>query len=253
MQHRQFRFVVQKFQKQHYYLKDNGVATVTLAGTVQGLGRTITKDVARGGAGFERAASGFLNTIKPALPTQANEVYNRYKVNIGSGLNTDSPTAYSISENRCNGTVAFSITYTDNLTANLPSGIASRSCSASINEGVRLFASHAIPFRRLGNLLQDIRTTTEGSITLSCNAQAKNTGDPVVDTNRAIEAVQDELNRLRGIHARPADFVTLRVTGNPTQEIDDRGLSCSASITYAFTVDLAAVQDANTDISLRTL
>ena len=121
----------------------NGVATVTLAGTVQGLGRTITKDVARGGAGFERAASGFLNTIKPALPTQANEVYNRYKVNIGSGLNTDSPTVYSISENRCNGTVAFSITYTDNLTANLPSGIASRSCSASINEGVRLTARTA--------------------------------------------------------------------------------------------------------------
>jgi hypothetical protein len=240
-------------QQESFDEDNNGIATVTLAGTVQGLGRTLTKDTARGGMGFERAVSGFINTVKPGLPTQATEVYDRYKSVSGSGLNLTNPTSYSVSENRCAGTIDFSITYTDDLTANLPSGIASRTCSTNISEGIRIFASHAIPFRRFGNFLQDIRTTSEGSVTLSCDAQAISTGDPIADTNRAIEAVQDELNRLRAIHARPADYVTLRLSGAPTQDIDDRALSCSASITYAFTVDLATVQSPTADIALRTL
>jgi hypothetical protein len=239
-------------QNESFEEDNNGVGTVTVAGTVQGLGRTITKDTARGGMGFERAASGFLNVIKPGLPTQATEVYNRYKLPHGSGLNLGQPTSYSVSENRCRGTVDFSITYTDDIAANLPSGISNKTCSSNITEGIRVIATHAIPFRRFGNLQQDIRTTSEGSISLTCDAQAISTGNPLEDTNRAIEAVQDELNRLRGIHARAADYITLRITG-VNQDVDDRGLSCSATVAYAFTVDLAAVQNATTAISLRTL
>jgi len=239
-------------QTESFEEDNNGVGTVTLGGTVQGLGRTLTKDTAKGGMGFERAASGFLNVVKPGLPSQATEVYNRYKLPHGSGLNLTQPTSYSVSENKCRGTIDFSITYTDDIAANLPSGISSRNCSTSVTEGIRVRASHPIPFRRFGNLIQDIRTTSEGSISLTCDAQAISTGNPDDDTNRAIQAVQDELNRLRGIHARAADYITLRVNG-VTQDIDDRALSCTATVTYAFTVDLASIQGDTTAINLRMI
>lgn len=239
-------------QTESFEEDDNGVATVTLGGTVQGLGRTITTDFPRGGEGFERAASGFLNVIKPDLSNQAVLVYNRYKLPIGSGLNLIIPTSYSVSENRCRGSIDFSVTYTDDINANLPSGISSRNCSSSVTEGIRVFASHAIPFRRFGNLIQDIRTTMEGSVSLTCNAQAISTGNPATDTNLAIDAVQSELNRLRSIYARESLYIDLRITA-VSQDIDDRGLSCSATVTYAFTVDLAAVQTASSAIALRTL
>lgn len=231
-----------------------GVATVTLAGTVQGLGRTISPSFgAEGGLGFYRACSGFINKVKPQLPWDASGVYIKYKeVPSASGLVLTRPTAYSIAENRCRGTISFSITYTDSPSANLPSGIASRTCSVSINEGIRVQASHAIPFRSLGPLIQDIKTTTEGTISVQCQAQATNTGDSAGDTNRAILFVQDELNRLKGVHANPANFITIRVTGL-TQNLSDIELTCDATATFTFTVALGNVPDINSDISLRTL
>lgn len=231
----------------------NGIATVTLNGTVQGLGRTITPLAGIGGVGFERAVSGFINRVKPQLPWDASGVYLRYKPGAQpSGLAIFNPTSFSVTQNACRGTVDFSVTYTDDPSANLPSGIVSKSCSVSISNGIRLYASHAIPFRRLGNIIQDIKTTTEGSVSIQCQAQAKNTGNATNDTNRAISYVQEEINRLRRIHADPADFITLRNSGF-TEQFSDVDLTSQVSLEYAFTVDLASVVDINSDISLRTI
>jgi hypothetical protein len=221
---------------------------------VQGMGRTISPSFgADGGFGFARAYNGYINTIKPQLPIDASGVYVKYKdVPSASGLVLNRPTAYSISENKCRGTISFSVTYTDSPSANLPSGISSRTCSVSINEGIRVQASHPIPFRALGPLIQDIKTTTEGTVSIQCQAQATNTGNSAGDTNRAILFVQDELNRLKNIHANPANFITIRVTGL-TQNLSDIDLTSDASITFTFTVDLANVPDINSDISLRTI
>lgn len=230
-----------------------GIATVTIAGTVQGLGRTLTAFRGEGGVGFERAVSGFINHVKPSLRWEASGVYVRYKEgSSGSGLAIYNPTAYSVTQNKCRGTIDFSITFTDDPTANLPSGITSSTCSVSIVEGIRLYASHAIPFRRLGNIIQDIKTTTEGTISIQCQAQAKNTGDSTDDTNRAIQFVQDEINRLKSIHANPANFITIRISGL-NQQLSDTDLTCQATLDLAFTVDLANVSDINSDIALRTL
>ena len=230
-----------------------GVATVTLAGTVQGLGRTLAPSEPEGGPGFARACSGFLNEIRPQLKWDASGVYGKYKEDSsGSGLALLNPTSFSVSQNKCRGTVDFSITFTDDPTANLPSGIVSRTCNVSVVEGVNLNASHAIPFRRLGNIIQDVKTTTEGSISIQCQAQAKNTGNTTVDTNRAIEFVQDEINRLKAIHANPANFVTLRIS-NLNQQFSDTDLTSNVTLDFAFTVDLANVPSINSDISLRTL
>jgi len=242
-------------QKTASYTEDqNGIATVTVQGTVQGLGRTNTPGLGlEGGVGFQRAASGFLNQVKPQLPYEASGIYQRYKINIfGSGLAVNNPQSISITENKCRGTVQFAYTYTDDPAVFLPSGIASRECSVTINDGIRVIASHPIPFRRIGPLLQSIQTTTEGSISITCNAQAKNTSDNIADTNRAIQFVQDELNRLRRIHANVANFQTLRV-GSQNQTFSDIDLTCNANVTYIFTTDIASTLSNNSDIVLVTI
>lgn len=230
-----------------------GVANVTLAGTIQGLGRTITSQVPQGGVGFERASSGFINHVKPMLKWDASGVYEKYKEGaVPSGLAIFNPTSFSITENKCRGTIDFSITYTDDPSANLPSGIVNSACSVAVTNGIRLFVNHAIPFRRLGGIVQDIKTTTEGAISIQCQATAKNTGDSTGDTNRAIAYVQDEINRLKALHADVANFVTLRIS-NFTEQFSENDLTSQATLDFAFTVDLADVPDVNSDISLRTL
>jgi hypothetical protein len=230
-----------------------GIATVTIAGTVQGLGRTLSPSFgAVGGVGFDRACSGFINHVKPQLPADASGVYQKYKQTIGSGLNVNNPTSFSISQNKCRGTVGFSVTYSDDLAANLPSGISTRTCAVNISEGIRVFASHPIPFRRLGPIVQDIKTTSEGSISIQCQVQAKNTGDNVADTNRAIAFLEEEINRLKAQHANPANFIDIRISGIE-QSIDDIALTSSATANFIFTVDIANVQSVSSDISLRTL
>lgn len=234
----------------------NGIAQVTIAGSIQGLGRTLTPMDAEGGIGYFRAASGFANYVRPQLPWTASGVYLKFKSGSGgaggSGLALNNPTAFSISQNRCRGSIDFSITYTDNPSANLPSGISSKSSNVNIVEGIRVQVSHAIPFRRLGSIIQDIKTTTDGTISIQCQAVARNTGNATNDTNAAIAFVQDELNRLKNLHANSANFVTLRITGL-NQQISDVDRSCNASLEMAFTVDLATVQDIGSTISLRTL
>ena len=232
---------------------NNGVATVTIAGTVQGLGRTLSPGQPDGGPGFARACSGFINSVRPQLKWDASGVYEKYKEgSSGSGLALFNPTAFSTTQNKCRGTVDFSITFTDDPTANLPSGIVNRTCSVSVVEGNRLQVSHTIPFRRLGNIVQDMKTTTEGSISIQCQAQAKNTGDATNDTNRAIQFVEDEINRFKAQHANPANFVSIRIS-NLNQQFSDTDLTSTVTLDFAFVVDLASVPDINSDISLRTI
>lgn len=231
----------------------NGVATVTIGGTVQGLGRTLSPGEPDGGPGFARACSGYINVIRPQLKWDASGVYAKYKEgSAGSGLALFNPTALTVSQNKCRGTVDFSVTYTDDPSANLPSGITSRTCSVSVVNGTRLQVSHTIPFRRLGNIVQDMKTTNEGTMSIQCQAQAKNTGNPTNDTNLAIAFVQDEINRLKNANANPANFVSIRVNGL-NEQFSDTDLTSSVTLDLAFVVDLSTVPDINADISLRTL
>lgn len=228
-----------------------GIANVTIQGQIQGLGRTNTPGLGLdGGVGFQRASSGFINTIRPLVPLEASGVYETYKLhNAGSGLIISNPISVSITENRCRGTIDFSFEYTDDPSALLPSGIASFQSSVAREDGIRAFVSHPIPLRRLGPIIQDIATTTEGRVTLQCQAQSKNTGDKTVDTNRAIDFVEDELNRLRVIHANSSNFESLRIE-SLTQNNSDSDLTANATIIYVFTVDLADVADVNSSIIL---
>jgi hypothetical protein len=236
-----------------YQEDQNGVTNVTVDGTVQGLGRTLAPGDPEGSVGFQRALSGFINHVRPNLRWEASGIYVRHHAApFASGLIFNNPTSYSVAENKCRGTIDFSITYSDNLAINLPSGIAESQSSIQRVDGIELIVSHVIPLRRIGNLLQSINTTTEGTVTISASARAENTGDPKADTNRAIDYVEYELNRLRSIHAREADFITLRVSGLE-QGVNDRELTSNASISYTFTIPLESAQSVDSLVSLRRI
>jgi len=226
---------------------ENGIATVTLRGTIKGLGRSNAN--ISGGIAFDRALDGY-NTLRDSFPIEASGMYSLYKENASNFyLFTTNYLSLSVAENRCGATIQYSISYNDDPSENLPSGILEASTSIQRSEAIRLYAPHPIIFRRLGNIIQDIKTTIEGRITVSSSARAENTGDNTVDTNRAIEYIQSEVNRLR---PNSADYQNLRI-GGIDQTSSDKDLSAQVTVTYIFVADLSSVSDADSDIVLTTL
>lgn len=230
-----------------YEEDENGIATVTLRGTVRGLGRSNNNP--SGGIAFDRALAGY-NSLRGNFAIEASGVYTTYKENAANYyLYTSNALSKSLTENRCAATIQYAISFNDDPGENLPSGILEASTSVSRSEAVRLYASHPIPFRRLGNIVQDIKTTVEGRITINSSARAENTGNATVDTNRAILYIQDEVNRLR---PNSADYQNLR-HGGTDEQYNDKELSAQVTVTYIFVTDLASVSDADSDIVLETL
>jgi len=225
------------------FSKDSdGIITVSIQGNVQGAGRT--DGLNNPYNGFYFAQSGYNTSIKPNIASYASDVYSLYG---GSGtLATNNPISYNISENRYLGTLTYSIEYSDDPAINTPSGIVEQSLEISRKDAVRVYASHAIPHRRLGNILQDIATTSEGSITITATAKALNTGDEVYDTNVAITHVQTLINSVR---PNTADFITLRLDENGVSFENNRlERTASATVTWIFTLDLISVQAPDADI-----
>ncbi|GAH18105.1 unnamed protein product, partial [marine sediment metagenome] len=180
----------------------------------------------------------------------ASGIYSLYKEDASNFyLFTTNHLSLSVTENRCVATIQYSVSYNDDPSENLPSGILEASTSVQRSEAIRLYATHPIIFRRLGNIIQDIKTTVEGRITISSSAKAENTGDNTVDVNRAIAYIQSEVNRLR---PNSAEFQNLRI-GGIDETFSDKELSAQATVTYIFVSDLSSVSDADSDIVLTTL
>lgn len=225
------------------YEKDSeGITTITVQGTIQGYPRSDGTAVPYGA--FYNAQSGFLNTIRGLIPTDASGIYSVYG---GSGtLSVNNPQGISLTENRFLGTFAYSYTFTDNPREVLPSGIVEQTLSIQRKDSIRLMVSHAIPFRRLGNVLQDIATPTPGTITIAASAKSANTGDVIADVNRAISYVQDLINQNR---PNPAEFISLRLT-DVSQDHNKLELTAQANVVWEFVIDLAQVNNPNSDIIL---
>lgn len=225
------------------------VTVVTLQGTVRGMGRTndgapVGSSRSSGGTGFINALSGFNSLVRPEWISDALAVYDRYG---GSGvLVVGRPQSISISEITCAGTVGYSVTYTDNPTENLPSGIQERSCSVQRNDPVVANAIIPVPFSALGPVFQRLCTTKEGSYGIQCNVVAFNTGNRVVDTNRAIEVAEQELIRLQ---PNEADFINLKLTGR-NQTVDRINRSINVTYTWTFSQAIDTVPSDTGPISL---
>lgn len=222
----------------------DGVVTVSVQGTIEGYPRTDGTNNAYGG--FYNAQSGWKNGIEPNVYADAAAVYSVYG---GSGTLFTKQVSYGIGENRYRGTLTYNISFTDDPAEDLPSGIIEQSISVQRTDAIKMRQSHAIPHRRIGNIIQDIGTPTEGQIRLTASAKAENTGDELADTNRAISHIQDLINQNR---PNPNDFIQLYVASKD-QAHDRKSLTASANITYNFTVDLATVQEANTDVILNPI
>jgi hypothetical protein len=218
----------------------DSVVTVTLQGTVRGFGRTndgADEGYSRsgGGTGFVNALSGFNSLVRPSWTTDANLIYGRYG---SSGvLVTQRPQAISITQNPGNASIVYSVTFTDNPTANLPSGINELACTVQRNDPVVQNAIIGVPFRALGPVFQRLCTTTEGTYAIQCNVTAINTGNEILDTNRAIEVAEFNIVRLQ---PNPSDYTALRLTGR-NQTVDRINRSINVTYTWTFAQDLATV------------
>lgn len=221
-----------------FQLDENNIATITLQGTVRGMGRTndgapAGSSRSSGGTGFTNALSGFNNLVRPEWTSDALQVYDRYG---GSGsLVIGRPQAISITQTPCAGTVGYSVTFTDNPVENLPSGIADRSCTVQRNDPVVANAIIGVPFNALGPVFQRLCTTQEGTYAIQCSVTALNTGQEVIDTNRAIEVAEQDIIRLQ---PNPADFIALKLTGrNQTVDRINRSISVTYTWTFSQSVD----------------
>jgi hypothetical protein len=230
-------------------IDENNVITVNLQGTVRGYGRTNDGAAAgpqrsSGGTGFTNALSGFNSQVRPNWTADAATVYDRYG---GSGvLAVGNPQAISIGETPCAAEVTYSVSYTDDPSENLPSGISDMSVSVSRNDPVVQNAIIGTPFSALGPVFQRLCTTTEGSYAITCNVTARNTGDEVVDTNRAIEVCEQEIIKRQ---PNAADFVQLKLTGRNTT-VDRLNRNFQATFTWTFSQGIASVPSDTGNISL---
>jgi len=232
-----------------YQLDESRITTITLQGTVRGMGRTndgapAGSSRSSGGTGFVNALSGFNTLVRPEWTSDALEVYDRYG---GSGfLVIDRPTAVSITQTPCAGTVGYSVTYTDNPTENLPSGIQDLSCSVQRTDPTVSNAIIGVPFAALGPVFQRLCTTSEGSYAIQCNVVAFNTGNEVIDTNRAIEVAEQEIIKLQ---PNPADYIAMKLTGR-NQTVDRINRSINVTYTWTFSQSIDTVPSDTGPITL---
>ncbi len=221
-------------------IDDQSITTINLQGTVRGFGRT--NDGAQeghgragGGMGFLNAQSGFNSLVRPNWVNDALLVYDRFG---GSGsLAINNPQAINISQTPCQGSVGYSVTFTDDPSELLPSGIQELSCTIARTDPVVQNAIIGVPFSAIGPVFQRLCTTNEGTYAIACNVIAKNTGVDIVDINRAIKVAEIDI-----IKRQPnlSDFIQLKLTGRNTTT-DRINRSISVTFTWTFSMDIATV------------
>jgi len=221
-----------------FQVDENNVTTVTLQGTVRGMGRTndgapAGSSRSSGGTGFINAVSGFNGLVRPEWTSDALEVYDRFAAS--GTLVIGNPQSISITQTPCAGTVGYSVTYTDDPAENIPSGIQDLSCSVQRNDPVVSNAIIPVPFNALGPVFQRLCTTSEGSYSVQCNVTATNTGDEIVNTNRAIEVAEQEIIKLQ---PNPADYNELKLTSrNQTVDRINRSINVTYGWSFAQSID----------------
>ncbi|MEE8115050.1 MAG: hypothetical protein V3T23_11945 [Nitrososphaerales archaeon] len=232
-----------------FQLDDANITTITLQGTIRGMGRTndgapAGSSRSSGGTGFVNALSGFNSLVRPEWTSDALEVYDRYG---GSGLLViGRPQSTSITQTPCAGTVGYSVTYTDNPTENLPSGIQDLSCTVQRTDPVVSNAIIGVPFSALGPIFQRLCTTSEGSYAIQCSVVAINTGLELLNTNRAIEIAEQEIIKLQPV---AADFIQLKLTGR-NQTVDRINRSINVTYTWTFSQSIDTVPSDTGQITL---
>lgn len=200
---------------------DDGITTVSIDGTIRGLGR--------GDIAFTRALSAF-SDIKSQFPNDASGIYSQFSGE--STLFTNNFSEFSVTKNEFQGTINYSVAYTDSPSENLPSGILEFNFNIQDNKPTVLFASFAIPERTLGNVVQDIGTSTEGTFTIQGNAQKKSD----VSFANLLAFVEDQVNDNR---PQAANYQTLRLTQHQITK-DEQNNTVNFNFSWIYTSELSA-------------
>lgn len=190
-----------------------GVVAIEIAGVIQGLGRS-TKAI-------ENARYGW-GQIEPTILSDASGIYLRY-----GGVNELplSPISTSIAEDKENGTIDYSVSYEDE-EERLPSGIKEFTMTKNIADPLKLYASHTILNKADGNVVQDLGTTTEGTITLD--------GVAVKTNDYPLSSLKSYINDQISDNSPSSYATTYRIT-DKTYNIDDKGNTVEFSVTWTFT------------------
>ncbi len=202
---------------------ENGICTVSLDGEIKGLGRD--------NKAFGRALTGW-TAVKAALPQTASGIYSQ--LGGSATLFTTNYQGYSVTRNAIAGTIGYNISYTDSPSENLPSGILEFSLNVSDTKPVRLYASFSIMERALGNVVQDIGTSTEGRFAIQGTCVGKQ-GYPFASV---LQYVQDKVNENRPI---PGNYQTLRLDSKEISKEENKN-TVQFNVSWAYTKDLSSVQ-----------
>ncbi len=210
-------------QNGSFSLDEAGIGTVSIDGSVQGLGR--------GNNGYTNALSAWNASIKKNIPLVASGIYSELG---GEGtLYTNHYKSLSVSKNPFAGQLTFNVTYNDSLTTNLPSGIQDFSIQVSDQKPVRVYASFPIMERTLGNVVQDISTSTEGRYTISGTC----VGEPDFTYLNILSFVQDKINEKRPLSI---NYQTLRLDQKEITK-DESKRTVNFNLTWIYTIDLSQV------------
>ena len=209
-----------------------GITTVSLDGNVRGLGR--------GDISYQRAISAINSIVRPNLPFDASGVYSEFGGE--ATIFTDTPQSRSFTKNKFAGTIDYSITYTDDPTQDLPSGVQDFTITVQDDKPVRLFASFPIMERALGNVVQDIGTSTEGRFTISGSAIGK---QGFLFTS-LMDFVEGKINALKPMSI---DYITLRLDSRSITKDEEKN-TLNFTFVWLYTKDLSSIPDATDDIIL---
>ena len=192
---------------------DGGNITVTVEGNIQGLGR--------GSVRFTNALTGW-DDIKTNIINTASGVYIRYGGKLELPTN---PNSHSIAENADTGTIDYSYSYNDDIVI-LPSGITEFEITKDIVEPVSLYASHTIVNKTDGPVVQDLGTSSEGSVTVAGRA-VKKTEYPLADLKDYISTRIEALSTV--------GYGSSYRVSQKSYSIDETGNVIEFSIEWTFT------------------
>ena len=215
-------FVLSPYKYTHdnsatFSVDDVGVITVEIEGTIQGLGRGV--------AAINNARYGWTQ-IEPTVIETASGVYLRYG---GTDELPVSPGSQSIAEDEENGTVNYSFSY-EEVDQVLPSGITDFTMTKDISEPTTLYASHTIVNKADGPVVQDLGTTSEGTVTINGTATRKS-DLPLSDLKTYIS------DRISAV--APSSYSTTYRITEETYNIDETSKTIEFTVTWTFTAPIA--------------
>jgi hypothetical protein len=205
-------------------IDEQGVVTINVNGNIRGLGR--------GDVAYTRARSKW-TSVQPQLPGVASGIYS----DLGgtATLFTSNYKTLSVTRNSFAGTIDYSVSYSDSPSENLPSGVLEFTLNYSDSKATRVYASFPIPERALGNVIQDVATSTEGAISINGTA----VGKPDFSFNSLKTFVESKVNARR---PNSANFETLRMSQhNVTEDEDNNRIQFTFGWTYTVELSNAAV------------